>query len=157
MQIRNPGADFQFSRSSNPVHNNALDYDLRNLTQPFSFTGRRAIFSIKNRNKTPQNSISHGTVFHSAAFESNFRRKDMERVLLFLRSLKGKNLPCCWHEAFAKMVLTISPNSASAERVFSIMKNTFGDQMDHSLIDYLALSLRRQYKKKATSVGAFQY
>ena len=55
------------------------------------------------------------------------------------------------------MVLTISPNSASAGRVFLIMKNTFGDQMDHSLIDYLALSLRRQYKKKATSVGAFQY
>ena len=37
------------------------------------------------------------------------------------------------------------------------MKNTFGDQMGDSLIDYLALSLRRQYKKKATSVGAFQY
>ena len=59
------------------------------------------------------------------------------------------------HPAAAK--LPISPNSASVERVFSIMKNTFGDQMDHALIDYLALSLRRQYKKKATSVGAFQY
>ena len=50
-----------------------------------------------------------GTVFHSAKFQSNFRRKDMERVLLFLRSLKGKDLPAplrAGTSSFAKMVLT---------------------------------------------------
>ena len=52
-----------------------------------------------------------------------------------------------------RAVLTNSPNSIPPERVFSILKRTFGDQQEASLRDYMSLSMRRQYKKNATSVA----
>ena len=41
-----------------------------------------------------------------------------------------------WSTA-AKMALLVQPSSGSAERVFSLLKYSFGDQQDHSLKDYM--------------------
>ena len=51
-----------------------------------------------------------------------------------------------WSQA-AKKVLLLQPSSAAAERVFSLLKNTFGEQQDNSLQDYIECSLMLQYNK----------
>lgn len=57
----------------------------------------------------------------------------------------SSDLPC-WSSAVRKVFL-LQPSSAAAERVFSILKNTFGDQQQTSLGDYVEASLMVQYNK----------
>ena len=47
----------------------------------------------------------------------------------------------------AKKILLIQPSSSAAVRVFSLMKNLFGDQQQSSLEDYIETSLMLQYNK----------
>ena len=47
-----------------------------------------------------------------------------------------------------RAVILSTPTSASAERVFSIMTNTFDDNQKRTLDDSLAYSLQRQYNVK---------
>ena len=53
----------------------------------------------------------------------------------------------CWSQAAQKIVL-VQPSSAAAERVFSLLKSSFGDQQDNSLKDYVKSSLMLQYNKR---------
>ena len=48
----------------------------------------------------------------------------------------------------ARKVLLVQPSSAAAERVFSLLKASFGDQQDSSLQDYVETSLMLQYNKR---------
>ena len=50
-----------------------------------------------------------------------------------------------WAEATRKILL-LQPSSAAAERVFSLLQNSFGEQ-DNSLQDYIECSLMLQYNK----------
>ena len=50
--------------------------------------------------------------------------------------------------AAAKKALLVQPSSGSAERVFSLLNYSFGDQQDHSLKDYIKTSLMLQYNKR---------
>ena len=52
-----------------------------------------------------------------------------------------------WSLAALK-VLLIQPSSAAAERVFSLMKNAFGDQQQSSLQDLVTATLMVQYNKR---------
>lgn len=54
-----------------------------------------------------------------------------------------KELPK-WASALRK-VLLVQPSSAGAERVFSLLSNSFGCRQDHSLQDYIEISLMLQY------------
>ena len=67
-----------------------------------------------------------------------------DTVLDFWRN-NSKSLPK-WAEAASKGLLC-QPSSAAAERVFSIMKHSFGDQQLSSLEDYLEASIILQYNK----------
>ena len=49
-----------------------------------------------------------------------------------------------WAEA-ARIVFAISPNSASCERVFALLKNMFGDQQMSTLADYVQAALMLCY------------
>lgn len=49
-----------------------------------------------------------------------------------------------WLEAF-KLVLLVQPSSASVERVFSLLANSFTSQQESSLEDYIQLSVMLQY------------
>ena len=49
-----------------------------------------------------------------------------------------------WAQA-AKKILLLQPSSAAAERVFSLLQNSFGEQQDNSLQDYIECSLMLQY------------
>ena len=51
-----------------------------------------------------------------------------------------------WSQAFSEVVL-IQPSSAAAERVFSLLKNSFSGQQDLALQDYLKASLMLQYNR----------
>ena len=53
----------------------------------------------------------------------------------------------CWSLAAQKIVL-VQPSSAAAERFFSLLKSSFGDQQDKSLKDYVESSLMLQYNKR---------
>ena len=46
-----------------------------------------------------------------------------------------------------KRVLLLQPSSAAAERVFSILSNSFNSQQESSLEDYTELSVILQYNK----------
>ena len=50
--------------------------------------------------------------------------------------------------AAAKKILLIQPSSAASERVFSLLKNSFGPQQDHALKDYVEASLMLQFNKR---------
>ena len=50
--------------------------------------------------------------------------------------------------AAAKKVLVVQPSSAAAERVFSLLKSSFGCQQDSSLKDYIESPLMLQYNKR---------
>ena len=48
----------------------------------------------------------------------------------------------------ARVVFAISPNSASCERVFSLLKRLFGEQQISSLADLIQASLMLNYNKR---------
>ena len=47
--------------------------------------------------------------------------------------------------SICKSVLLVQPSSATAERVFSILTNSFTDRQEHSLKDYIETSVMLQY------------
>ena len=47
-----------------------------------------------------------------------------------------------------KQVLLVQPSSATAERVFSILKASFNEQRNCALVDYLQASVMSQYNKR---------
>ena len=49
-----------------------------------------------------------------------------------------------WSSA-AQMIALVKPSSAAVERVFSILKASFGPQQDNALQDYIESSLMLQY------------
>ena len=49
-----------------------------------------------------------------------------------------------WGEA-SKLMLLVQPSSAAAERVFSLLENSFSKQQTRSLEDYVSLSVMLQY------------
>ena len=51
----------------------------------------------------------------------------------------------------ARVVFAISPNSASCERVFALLKRLFGEQQMRSLADLVQAALMLNYNKR--SVG----
>ena len=48
----------------------------------------------------------------------------------------------------ARIIFAISPNSASCERVFALLKNLFGDDAMSALADYLQAGLMLNYNKR---------
>ena len=52
-----------------------------------------------------------------------------------------------WAEA-ARIVFSFTPNSAGAERVFSLLKLTFGDLRDSALADMMQATLMLMYNKR---------
>ena len=52
-----------------------------------------------------------------------------------------------WASA-VKQVLLVQPSSATAERVFSILKASFNEQRNCALVDYLQASVMSQYNKR---------
>ena len=63
-----------------------------------------------------------------------------------VRKANATELPC-WSAA-ARKVLLVQPSSAASERVFSLLKASFGDQQDSTLQDYIEASLMLQYNKQ---------
>ena len=49
----------------------------------------------------------------------------------------------------AKKVLVTQPSSAAAERAFSLLNSTFGDNQDNSLKDYIETSVMLRYNKRS--------
>lgn len=49
-----------------------------------------------------------------------------------------------WSKA-ARIIFAISPNSASCERVFSLLENMFGDAQNAALSDYISTALKLRY------------
>ena len=47
------------------------------------------------------------------------------------------------------IVFSMTPSSAACERVFSLLKNMFGDLQHSSLADYIQASLMLKYNKRA--------
>ena len=50
--------------------------------------------------------------------------------------------------ALARQILLVQPSSAAAERVFSLLANSFGDQQLNALQDYIETSIMLQYNKR---------
>ena len=47
-----------------------------------------------------------------------------------------------------KLILLIQPSSAAVERAFSVLENSFSKRQEHSLEDYVSLSIMLQYNRK---------
>ena len=48
-----------------------------------------------------------------------------------------------------RAVLANAPNSIPPERVFSILNDTFDDDQERALADYIELSLQLQYNERS--------
>ena len=68
-----------------------------------------------------------------------------EAILAWWRK-NGKSFPA-WALA-AQIVFAFSPNSASCERVFSLLKLMFGDQQMSALADYVRAALMLRYNER---------
>ena len=71
--------------------------------------------------------------------------KNNPRILSWWRS-NGSTFPA-WALA-ARIVFAISPNSASCERVFSLLKLMFGDQQMSTLADVIRAALMLRYNDR---------
>ena len=91
--------------------------------------------------------LPHYTV--AVANAPDFDKTDVEAyttaILKWWRT-NGKSFPN-WALA-ARIVFSLSPNSAECERVFSLVKRLFGDEQLSSLADYLNAALKLNYHKR---------
>ena len=71
--------------------------------------------------------------------------RDFDPLLFWRRH--ASQLPT-WAEAL-KRVLLIQPSSAASERVFSLLRNSFGERQNVSLQDYIETSLMLQYNNSS--------
>lgn len=75
-----------------------------------------------------------------------------QEVLQFWRGAAKKPGVGEWCKA-AQIVFAISPNSASCERVFSLLNCMFDDNQANSLADYLQAALMMRYNGRTVAVG----
>ena len=52
---------------------------------------------------------------------------------------------------YGRAVLANAPNSVPPERIFSILNDTFDDDQDSALADYMELSLQLQFNERSRS------
>ena len=71
---------------------------------------------------------------------------DYSTAILAWWRTNGNSFPT-WALA-ARITFAISPNSASCERVFALVKNLFGDAQIASLKDYLQAALKLNYNRR---------
>ena len=69
-----------------------------------------------------------------------------EAILGWWRAANCSAFPA-WALA-ARIVFAISPNSASCERVFALLRNLFGESQMSSLADYIQAALMLNYNKR---------
>ena len=74
--------------------------------------------------------------------------EDFSKSVLAWWKENGSNAISAWVKA-ARIVFSIAPNSASCERVFSLVKSMFGDQQMRSLADYIQAALQLRYNKRS--------
>lgn len=75
--------------------------------------------------------------------------KFSEQVLTFWRKTSKKELSE-WRKA-ATIVFSMSPNSASCERVFSLLANMYGDQQHNVLSDHLQASIMMRFNGRSAT------
>ena len=86
---------------------------------------------------------THGVVIdHSEGKESH---AFTEQVLHWW-AVNGSKFPA-WTEA-AQIIFAFTPNSAAAERVFSLLKAMFGDQQMETLADIIQTALMLRINKR---------
>ena len=78
----------------------------------------------------------------------NAKDEDTFSLLDFWRANEGK-LPA--FSFVLRAVLANAPNSIPPERVFSILNNTFDDDQDSALADYIEVALQLQYNERSRS------
>jgi hypothetical protein len=71
---------------------------------------------------------------------------DFTENLLKWWRVNGASFPA-WALA-ARVAFALSPNSASCERVFALLKTMYGDQQGRALADYLAAALMLRYNNR---------
>ena len=80
------------------------------------------------------------------AFDKTSVNDYTEAILGWWRAANCSAFPA-WALA-ARIVFAISPNSASCERVFALLRNLFGELQVNSLADYIQASLMLNYNKR---------
>ena len=85
----------------------------------------------------------------AAASAPAFDKSDVDSytaAILKWRRTNGNSFPK-WAMA-ARMAFALSPNSASCERVFSLVKSMFGEQQMSALADYIRASLMLKFNQR---------
>ena len=82
---------------------------------------------------------------HAEAFDKSDVEAYTNAVLKWWRT-NGNSFPK-WAMA-ARIAFALSPNSASCERVFSLVKIMFGEQQMMALADYIRAALMLKFNKR---------
>ena len=109
---------------------------------------RRASCRRRRRCGTPGGARTSSTACTdcSRAFDKTSVNDYTEAILGWWRAANCSAFPA-WALA-ARIVFAISPNSASCERVFALLRNLFGELQVNSLADYIQASLMLNYNKR---------
>ena len=78
----------------------------------------------------------------AGTFDKSSMADYTDAILTWWRT-NGSSFPA-WALA-ARIVFAISPNSASCERVFALLKQLFGDEQWNAIADYLEAALKINY------------
>ena len=81
----------------------------------------------------------------AGTFDKSSMADYTDAILTWWRT-NGSSFPA-WALA-ARIVFASSPNSASCERVFALLRNLFGEQQMRSLADYVQAALMLNYNQR---------
>jgi len=140
------------------IYKEHLQADLMNV--PLQAFKAARLFDPHYLNKTKQESVALTSLSALPFVTENMLSALKEEYPLYVAATEDISSDCDtltfwkqyvsnspkWKEAAAK-VLLLQPSSAAAERAFSLLKNSFGDQQLKSLEDYVEASLVIQYNK----------
>ena len=93
-----------------------------------------------------------------SATERESLKEELPAYLAWVNDLHKDFSPLDWWKtnasvlpnwsSIAREIMLIQPSSAAAERVFSLLKASFGEQLEASLQDYVEASLMLQFNKR---------
>ena len=147
-----PGLDYYTSKFGNDLHESVLAFKAAQFFLPWKVTeiqptaasvDELKVYPFLNEQTILDNLKSELSVYMAKA--AGVTPVPAAEVLTWWKN-HSNELPH-WSDALKK-VLLVQPSSAAAERVFSILKSSFGPQQDHSLQDYVESSLMLQYNKR---------
>ena len=117
--------------------------DMLRSPRPSDLARKRKIHANPPPVGNKQSQAGTSTRKHEPKTVTSFITQECRECLALKR-----NVVANYWSSSARMVFLVQPSSAAAERVFSMLNRSFGDQQRNSLEDYVEATNMLQYNKR---------